>query len=79
MTDAGYREIIDEPVRQCRSGQEPIDARHGDALGAFEAGAHTALVVLHEVVVPPFEDGYEGTPFHDFVGRLQFIANERAV
>lgn len=36
----------------------------------FEGGVHTALVALHEAEMPPFEDGYEGTPFHDFVGRL---------
>jgi hypothetical protein len=39
-------------------------------LGAFESGAHEALVILQEAAVAPFEDGYEGTPFHDFVGRL---------
>jgi hypothetical protein len=38
---------------------------------AFVSGVHEALVVLHEHAVAPFEDGYEGTPFHDFVGRLQ--------
>jgi hypothetical protein len=37
---------------------------------AFESGVHSTLVELHEVKLPPFEDGYEGTPFHDFVGRL---------
>lgn len=37
---------------------------------AFVGGVHKALVTLHEHEVPPFEDGYEGTPFHDFVGRL---------
>jgi hypothetical protein len=36
----------------------------------FVAGVHQALAVLHEHEVPPFEDGYEGTPYHDFVGRL---------
>jgi hypothetical protein len=25
---------------------------------------------LHEAGIQPFEDGYEGTPYHDFVGRL---------
>lgn len=38
--------------------------------GVFMGGVHEALVVLHEHAVPPFDDGYEGTPFHDFVGRL---------
>lgn len=37
---------------------------------AFESGVHETLVVLHETAVPPFEDGYEGAPFNDFVGRL---------
>src|SRR5262249_36921738 len=36
----------------------------------FVAGVFQALVVLHEQEVPPFDDGYEGTPFNDFVGRL---------
>jgi hypothetical protein len=36
----------------------------------FVDGVHAALVAMHEHPVPPFEDGYEGTPFHDFVGRL---------
>jgi hypothetical protein len=36
----------------------------------FESGVHETLVVLHEQGVPPFEDGYEGAPFLDFVGRL---------
>ena len=37
---------------------------------AFESGVHETLKVLHEEEITPFEDGYEGTPFHDFVGRL---------
>jgi hypothetical protein len=36
----------------------------------FVSGVHESLVVLHEESVPPFDGGYEGTPFHDFVGRL---------
>lgn len=36
----------------------------------FESGVHATLVALHELEVPPFEKAYEGTPFHDFVGRL---------
>lgn len=38
---------------------------------AFCSGVHETLVVLHEEGVPPFDDGYEGTPFHDFIGRLE--------
>jgi hypothetical protein len=37
----------------------------------YEAGVHDTLRVLHEHNVPPFGDGYEGTPFHDFMGRLK--------
>jgi hypothetical protein len=38
--------------------------------GAFFGGVHETLVVLHEAGIRPFDDGYEGTPYHDFVGRL---------
>jgi hypothetical protein len=38
---------------------------HQVELGMFEA-----LKVLEEYEVPPFTDGYEGSPFHDFVGRV---------
>lgn len=36
----------------------------------FVSGVHATLVALHEAGIPPFDDGYEGAPFHDFVGRL---------
>lgn len=39
-------------------------------MGAFRGGVHTALVHLQGHDIAPFENGYEGTPFHDFVGRL---------
>jgi hypothetical protein len=35
-----------------------------------EVGMFEALKALEEHGVPPFEDGYEGSPFHDFVGRM---------
>ncbi len=38
---------------------------HQVELGMFET-----LKVLEEHEVPPFMDGYEGSPFHDFVGRV---------
>lgn len=38
--------------------------------GAFVGGMHEALVVLHGASVVPFDRAHEGTPFHDFVGRL---------
>jgi hypothetical protein len=37
---------------------------------AFEAGVHETLAALHEAQMVPFDRAYEGTPFHDFVGRL---------
>ena len=36
----------------------------------FQSGVHESLVVLHEHRIPPFDSGYEGDPYHDFVGRL---------
>jgi hypothetical protein len=36
----------------------------------FVNGVHSTLVALHEAEIPPFDEAYEGTPFHDFVGRL---------
>ncbi len=36
---------------------------------AYSAGIHDSLVVLYEAEVSPFDEGYEGDPFHDFVGR----------
>jgi hypothetical protein len=102
-----YRDLIDELVRECRSGQGDIapsavregpekpvlpedtvpwqwrtyrvaakltaDEREDLAMllaQQFRSGVHAALVTLHEAQISPFEDGYEGTPFHDFVGGL---------
>ena len=42
----------------------------GVVADAFRSGVHQALVTLHEEAVPPFEQAYEGTPFHDYIGRL---------
>ncbi len=64
-----YRRVIDTLVDECQSGQGPIAAR-GRSQEAFVAGVFTALRVLHEAQVDPFQDGYEGTPFNDFMGRL---------
>ena len=33
-------------------------------------GVFETLKVLEQFQVPPFEDGYEGSPLHDFIGRL---------
>ncbi len=35
-----------------------------------ETGVFETLKALEEHGITPFEDGYEGSPFHDFVGRL---------
>jgi hypothetical protein len=37
---------------------------------AFLGGLMTTLDALHEAQIEPFEDGYEGSPSHDFIGRL---------
>ena len=36
----------------------------------FVSGVHQTLVALHEWQIPPFDKAYEGTPFHDYIGRL---------
>jgi FixJ family two-component response regulator len=33
-------------------------------------GVFESLKVLEESGIEPFQDGYEGSPFHDFIGRL---------
>jgi hypothetical protein len=38
---------------------------HEVVTGVFET-----LKMLEQFQVPPFTDGYEGSPFHDFIGRL---------
>jgi len=35
-----------------------------------QVGIFETLKVLEQFRVHPFEDGYEGSPFHDFVGRI---------
>ena len=35
-----------------------------------EAGVFETLKVLEQYEIAPFEDGYEGSPFHDFIGRI---------
>lgn len=37
---------------------------------AFEGGVFETLKYLEQFEVEPFVDGYEGSPFHDFIGRL---------
>lgn len=33
-------------------------------------GIFEALKVLEDEGIPPFERGYEGSPYHDFIGRM---------
>jgi len=51
------------------SGQREVLA--GMMVHQVEVGMFEALKVLEEYEVPPFEDGYEGSPIHDFVGRVR--------
>jgi len=37
---------------------------------AFSGGVFESLKVLEQFEVEPFVDGYEGSPYHDFLGRL---------
>jgi hypothetical protein len=37
---------------------------------ATETGVFETLKTLEEFQIEPFTDGYEGSPYHDFVGRL---------
>jgi len=37
---------------------------------SFEGGMFNALVCLEKFEIAPFEDGYEGSAFNDFIGRL---------
>ena len=38
--------------------------------GAVETGVFETLKVLESLSIAPFEDGYEGSPYNDFIGRL---------
>jgi hypothetical protein len=38
---------------------------HQVVVGVFET-----LKILEQFEIEPFKDGYEGTPYHDFTGRL---------
>ena len=37
---------------------------------AFEGGVFETLKALESFEIAPFVGGYEGSPFHDFIGRL---------
>ena len=38
--------------------------------GQFSRGVFETLKVLETLEIEPFLDGYEGSPYHDFIGRL---------
>jgi len=62
-----YRAVIDEMVRLTVAEREVLA---GMLAHEVEVGMLEALKALEKFEVPPFEDGYEGSPFHDFVGRM---------
>jgi hypothetical protein len=37
---------------------------------AFEGGVFETLKALEEFEIEPFLEGYEGSPYHDFIGRV---------
>lgn len=37
---------------------------------AFQGGVFETLKALEEFSIEPFVEGYEGSPYHDFIGRL---------
>jgi hypothetical protein len=57
-------------VLLARMGQDDREVLAHMLADAFQSGVFIALRVLHDHQVPPFEDGYEGTPFDDFTGRI---------
>lgn len=72
------REVTEEFAKQSLAVDEllaRLDDAERDTLARlfeqeFVSGMHETLVVLHDAGIPPFDDAYEGTPFHDFAGRL---------
>jgi hypothetical protein len=66
-----YRTLIDSLVLLAglsSSGREVLARMLADA---FRSGVHETLVILHAAAVPPFQDGYEGSPYRDFAGRME--------
>lgn len=55
-------------LRDLSPGQREVLA--GMLEQSFVGGAFEALRVLYDLQVPPFEDGFEGSPYNDFIGRL---------
>jgi hypothetical protein len=103
-----YRDVIDELVSMCRSGQGQIGSNRARAgvwnrnatarslpeqhrynlllaklsqadrevvaemlAESVVTGVFETLKALETFGIAPFEEGYEGSPFNDFIGRLQ--------
>lgn len=62
------KDADDEVLAPLTEGQREHVAQI--AADAYVDGVHEALVVLEANGVIPFDRGYEGTPYHDFIGRL---------
>ena len=77
-TPEWMRESAQNSAREMKAANDllaGLDATERQTLarllaGQFVNGVHEALVVSHEAQIPPFDEAYEGTPSHDFVGRL---------
>jgi hypothetical protein len=67
-TDVPDKSAVNQLLRRLTPAERELLAQM--LAQEFVGGVHETLVVLHEAQVEPFQDGYEGTPFHDFVGRL---------
>jgi hypothetical protein len=53
-----------------RLSKEEREALAGMLVQEVELGVFETLKVLERFEVTPFEEGYEGSPYHDFIGRL---------
>ena len=59
---------INQMLKRMSSADRKILA--GMLAHQVEAGVFETLKVLEEFEIDPFKDGYEGSPYHDFIGRL---------
>ncbi|QIF04890.1 DUF6547 family protein [Roseimicrobium sp. ORNL1] len=50
--------------------EEQRDILAGVLEQQFSAGVFESLKALEIFAIKPFEDGYEGSPYNDFIGRL---------
>ena len=67
------KRVRDARVESALVGQLSTGQREVFSLmlqGAFVAGVHSTLASLYARQVKPFDKAYEGSPFHDFIGRL---------